>query len=277
MEQVLENFENYLLSEGKAISTVKHALIYARGFIYTSNIIDLSQVRTQMILDYLVKLEDHSEARVNQAIWALRLFFKWANVPGLGFPVQKRPLKKAVCPLTEKELKAIDDWVYYNCLEPILVRVYVLLLMFYTGLRVKEIMTLSREDFLFADESGENQSTLEITKEGINRKILIPGEFSHRLQHYFRWWYEETNAFNVSIGNMRYMCAYLNQYEILGEGRKIYPELFRISFACRCLEQGMSLEELQKLLGHKSIRTTRRYLKLMVKNEAKTPDVGATG
>ena len=41
MEQLLQKFEEHLTAQGKAPSTVKHALIYARGFIYTSNVTDL--------------------------------------------------------------------------------------------------------------------------------------------------------------------------------------------------------------------------------------------
>ncbi|MBF0571157.1 MAG: site-specific integrase [Candidatus Omnitrophica bacterium] len=268
MYQTLQSFEDYL-KQGKTMSTVKHALIYVRGFLYETKMQSLSQVKTQQILDYVTKLEGRSQARVNQAIWALRLFFKWANVPGLEFPRQKRP-NNAIRPLADDEIEAIEHWIYMNTLEPILVRRHVLRLIFYTGLRVKDIMTLSYVDFKFTDESGECESTLEITKEGLNRKVAVSKDFSAELQHYLRWWPEDTNAFNVSVANMNYMCKYLNQYDILGDGRRVSSELYRVSFACRCLEQGMSLQELQKLMGHKNIRSTKRYLKLLTQKEIKS-------
>lgn len=275
--QAIDNFADSLVSEGKAISSVKHALIYVKGFLCTSQVTDLSQVKTEMVLNYLTQLEGRSQARVNQAIWALRLFIKWANVPGVDFPMQKRP-NKTLRPLTDKEVEKIDHELYMHTLEPMYVRRFALKLMFYTGLRVKDIMTLTREDFQFKDESGESQSILEITKDGLNRKVTIPSDYSTDLQHYFRWWYEEKNAFNVSVANMNYMCRFLNQYNLLGDGRKITPELYRASFACRCLEQGMSLQELKRLMGHRSIRSARRYLKQMTKdnvsciNEEKVAD-----
>ena len=40
------------------------------------------------------------------------------------------------------------------------------MLMFYSGLRVKDMMTLGREDLHFTDQLGESESILEITKEG---------------------------------------------------------------------------------------------------------------
>ena len=63
MEQLLQKFEEHLTAQGKAPSTVKHALIHVRGFLYQSNVTDLSQVNTQMITDYLTKLEGRSQAR----------------------------------------------------------------------------------------------------------------------------------------------------------------------------------------------------------------------
>jgi len=271
MEVLLKKFEDCLVSESKAKSTIGHAITYTRRFLCENNITNLAQVTAKIIADYSAKLQVSSQAKINMVNWALRRFCRWAGLSGLDFPKQKHVLRKAIKPLTEEELEAIDNWVYYNCREPIFVRIYILLLMFYMGLRLKEIMTLCREDFVFIDESGEGQSTIEITKQGLKRTAIVPSDFSARLQHYFRCWWEDKNAFNATIGNVNYMCRYLNQYEILGEGKKIYPELFRISFACNCLVKGMSLKDLQHLLGNKSIRTTRGYLKMMSKNKINPP------
>jgi site-specific recombinase XerD len=266
MEQILQDFEKFLEDSGKSKNSIKTLLPHIRAFLASRNVSSPTMITAQMITDYFVEMQTvSSQAKLNQAIWALKIFFKWSNVYGLEFPKQKHTLGKTIRPLTEQEVEAIEYWIYMWTLEPIHVRRHVLRLMFYTGLRVKDIMKLSHVDFAFTDESGESESTLEITKEGLNRKVTVSRNFSAELQHYLRWWPEYTNAFNISVANMNYMCKFLNQNDILGDGTKIYPELFRISFACRFLEQGKSLEELQKLLGHKSIRSTKRYLKLITK------------
>jgi len=39
-----------------------------------------------------------------------------------------------------------------------------------------------------------------------------------------------------------------------------HPHGFRAAFATRCLQGGMDLQTVQKLLGHKDLESTQRYL-----------------
>ena len=221
-----------------------------------------------MVADYIAKLQSEgvSQVKINQSIWALRRCFDFLRIKGVALPKEKYIKGKAISPITEDELNKINYWVNQYCFEPVRSRFIVFSFMFYTGLTIREILALSRKDLSFKDEPDGRQCTLQITDEDINRTVRIPRHIKDNLQYHFRMFDEETNAFNVTIGNINYMCRHINGMDML-DGRKIYPELFRISFACRCLEQGMSLQELQKLMGHKSIRSTRRHLKLMTKDK----------
>jgi len=272
MEQLIQAFEDNLIEiKYRSRSTAKHAGAHARSFFRQNPVKDLSQVTTQMVADYIAKLQSEgvSQVRINQIIWALRRCFDFLRIKGVALPKQKYIKRKTIKPLTEDELNKINYWVNQYCFEPLRSRFIVFHFIFYTGLTIREILALSRKDIIFKDEPGGHQCTLQITNEDINRTIRIPTNLKDNLQHHFRRFEEERNAFNVTVGNFNYMCRHINEQDMLDD-RKIYPELFRISFACHCLEQGMSLQELQKLMGHKSIRSTRRYLKLMSQGQNKT-------
>ena len=50
----------------------------------------------------------------------------------------------------------------------------------------------------------------------------------------------------------------------ISQRRKLYPHHLRHSFAIHCIKRGMSVERLQKILGHQSPTTTSVYLQYSV-------------
>jgi len=50
----------------------------------------------------------------------------------------------------------------------------------------------------------------------------------------------------------------------ISQHRKLHPHLLRHSFAIHCIKHGMSIERLQKILGHQSPTTTSVYLQFSV-------------
>jgi len=52
----------------------------------------------------------------------------------------------------------------------------------------------------------------------------------------------------------------------ISQHRKFHPHVLRHSFAIRCIKRGMSIERLQKILGHSSPTTTSVYLQFSTKD-----------
>ena len=48
--------------------------------------------------------------------------------------------------------------------------------------------------------------------------------------------------------------------------RKLHPHVLRHSFAIHCVKRGMTIERLQKILGHSSPTTTSVYLQYSLKD-----------
>jgi site-specific recombinase XerD len=52
----------------------------------------------------------------------------------------------------------------------------------------------------------------------------------------------------------------------VSQRHKFHPHILRHSFAIHCIKHGMSIERLQKILGHHSPTTTSVYLQYSVKD-----------
>lgn len=59
--------------------------------------------------------------------------------------------------------------------------------------------------------------------------------------------------------------------ETAGLSKRVHPHCLRHSYATRCLEMGMSLIQVQQLLGHKDVTTTQRYLHCVDMKKLRSP------
>ena len=141
------------------------------------------------------------------------------------------------------------------------------------GLRPEERYALDYEDFDFANGTvsvnsayvtvtGGNQ--LKQPKTELSKRVIpMPRQF----QDWFYWssnghgaWIVNANGERLSPSTARKMWnRYLDAHPDLP---RITLENMRHSFATSCLQAGMNIEDLSRMLGHSDINTTfRRYVK----------------
>ena len=117
-------------------------------------------------------------------------------------------------------------------------------LMYYCGLRVSEVCKLKPEHI----DLKARKIFIEMSKNLKNRYVVIPTKLLTELRDFKQL---NTNRKNIYAAVKR-IARKMNW--------NISPHSLRHSYATHLLEKGMSITEVQYLLGHSSISTTQVYL-----------------
>lgn len=125
-----------------------------------------------------------------------------------------------------------------------------------TGLRISELTNLKDKDILWQEKA------LRVTQGkagpfGGPKKRVVPliAERSRKLlENYFadhtRWFVRRRQASEI-------ITAVANRAKIT---QKVSAHILRHTYACNCLQKGISVASLSKVMGHSSMVTTNIYL-----------------
>lgn len=96
---------------------------------------------------------------------------------------------------------------------------------------------------------------------------MLPKTLREALAAYFRWkrpteWFFPGGKPDRPISPKAIFLACRKAARTAGITKPVHPHSLRHAFATHLLEDGASLLVIQTLLGHKSLRTTARYLHL---------------
>jgi integrase len=137
-----------------------------------------------------------------------------------------------------------------------------------TGMRVGELCTLTAESIVTRD----HRTFLKVTGKGDNDRLVpLPPPLARRLERYIRGRSRDTSSRYLFLGLRRARHADFesltpsgvkdmikgNAYRA-GITKRVYPHLFRHSFATEALRRGMNPIQLAKILGHTSLRMIER-------------------
>ena len=144
------------------------------------------------------------------------------------------------------------------------------LLMRWTGLRIRDAVTLERARLAKTDRGGDciflyQAKTLEPVY------CPIPSYVADELRNapaglkpdprYFFW---SGNGLPKSAV-ADWQRSYRRLFKLAELKKRAHPHMFRDTFAVECLRSGISLERVSTLLGHKSIKITEKHYKPHVK------------
>lgn len=170
-------------------------------------------------------------------------------------------------PLTEAEYAALLDAVYVTVrdreYEYWVKRVHGLFqLMRWSGLAIMDALTLRRDEL--TQRGGHYRIVTARQKTGTDVSVLIPGDVAEELlavpndnPTYFFWSGAGSRKSITGNWGKRFIVPAFTAAKINREGHMLAHRL-RDTFAVRLLEKGVPLEEVSKLLGHTSIKTTEK-------------------
>jgi integrase/recombinase XerD len=176
-------------------------------------------------------------------------------------------------PLTAGEYKKLLDGVYGRIKDPVRRnQVHALLqLMRWSGLAIGDALRLGRDEIIHDRENGIYRVVTSRQKTGTDVSVPIPPKVAseilavtNRNPRYLFW---SGNGKPDTISK-KWVNVYITPlFEAAGFERNGNMVSYRLrdTFACDLLEKGVPLEEVSKLLGHESIKTTERHYAKWVK------------
>lgn len=129
-----------------------------------------------------------------------------------------------------------------------------------TGVRVGEVVRLKRNDIDF-----ENRSCVVLGKGNRQREVYFDAKTKIHLEEYLETRHDNNDGLfvsmrapygDLSISGVELIVRNIGKISNIGSA---YPHKFRRTLATMAIDKGMSIEQVQKLLGHVKIETTMHY------------------
>lgn len=267
--------ENIMAMYKKELSLIEYKIAYWYNvqifldYLATHNA-TYSSATYNLYSDFLIFLKSHMKNNsVNVYIRAVRHFYRYLYKIG---EVQESLVSviESIPFLPYKEdayrdfatLKDIQDMIEMSCeftewMSAAKIKA-ALWFFFTTGLRRKEFCGLSRKDINLQEcFCIVRNPKATVGREQIIRSVKFPVTVGKYIEEYFLSEPEEINAFNMTVDQVNFWFKDLKDY---CSRINITPHSLRRGFAVYAHSNGMSLRDIQLLLGHKQLSTTLLYV-----------------
>ena len=232
--------------------------LFARHFDKSPEALEPEDIRAYQV--YLTNEKKLTPSSVPIAVAALRFLYKislqkdWTVEEVI--PAPKKPQTLPIVPSPEEVLQ------FLGCLtntkhHAILTTCYA------AGLRISEAIHLKPADI----DSRRMVVRVEQGKGQKDRYVMLSPKLLETLRAYWRavrpkgWLFDDDVAGQpISVSAVESACQKAHRRS--GLRKPVTPHSFRHAFAVHLLESGTDIRTIQLLLGHRSLATTARYLRI---------------
>ena len=240
------------------------------------------QISKDNIRDFIsdIFLRQRNKATVSRKIYAIRSYFAYLQSRG---EIEKNPFdgirspkveKKLPQILTEKEMIDFLDRIpgdgFLNSRNKALFE-----MLYATGLRVSEIANLKQNDIDMKERlirvlgKGKKERIVPFNKTASDALLTYLDEKRKKFGRMESVIFVNYRGTKISERSIERILEKL-YLETSGSVKKVYPHLFRHSFASHLLQRGANLRVIQELLGHSNLTTTEVYTSLNYSDLLKT-------
>lgn len=266
--KLLVEMSNELKLKGYSPKTVKAYLGQARRFndYCNQNTLEMCHNSAKEFMLFLLDSQENSHTYVNQAVSAIKFFFKFVLKNNEQFLYLARPKKERKLPdiLSQNEvikiLKAVNNKKHQA----------ILYLTYSAGLRVGEVVRLKKIDI------DVQRKLIHIRQgKGRNDRFTVLSDLAlNVLREYVARdkpddWLFPGGQGKGHLTERTVQRIFENACHKAGIKKDVSVHTLRHSFATHLLEGGTDLRYIQELLGHKSSRTTEIYTHVSERNLGK--------
>ncbi|MDD2959573.1 MAG: site-specific tyrosine recombinase XerD [Lachnospiraceae bacterium] len=276
MECELTLFINYLTEEKKAssstVSSYQRDLKKMDHYLQLHGVRDVENITVTTLNSYILYLEKQglSVSTVSRSIASMKAFFHYAFRQR---KIDQDPTEQIKAPHIEKKLPGVLTMEETVRLlrqpsggSPKELRDKAMLeLLYATGMRVSELISLRTEDInllmnYLVCRDGEKERVIPFGRPARDaleqyysggRKILLKGNESGAVF---------VNCFGHAMSRQGFWKLIKQYADKAGITKDITPQTLRHSFAAHLVQNGADLKAVQEMLGHSDISTTQIYM-----------------
>jgi site-specific recombinase XerD len=256
-ERMLHDMQIRNLADNTQKSYLQQVSSFARHFRRSPELLGPEEIRAWQI--YLTNERKLAPSSVQLAVGALRFLYRvtlrreWSDE---DFPLPKRPVKLPVILSAEEITRFLDS-------VPSLKQRTILMTAYAAGLRVSEVVHLKVTDI-------DSQRMMIRVHQGKSRKdryVMLSPRLLEILRQYWHeahpreWLFPgDIPGHPITRSAVALACDVARRRS--GIRKPVTPHSLRHAFATHLLESGTDVRRIQLLMGHRSLSTTARYLKL---------------